>query len=49
MGRCICSRNNGGKKVICKKRNLRTLSGSFGHFKLEFRKKSGNFSDYEDR
>ena len=29
----------GGKKVISKKKNLRTLSVSFGHFKLEFEKK----------
>ena len=39
MGRCMCLRNHGGKKVIEKKRKLRILSGSFGHFKSEFRKK----------
>ena len=51
VGRCMCSRNHRGKKVIKKKRNLRTLSGSFGHFKSEFPKKkvSGNFPDYEER
>ena len=50
MGRCMCSRNQGGKKVICKKINLSALSGSFGHFKSEFRKKkvSGNFFDYAE-
>ena len=48
---CMCTRNHGGKKVICKKRNLSALSGILGHFKSEFRKKkeSGNFSDYEQR
>ena len=35
----MCSRNNGGKKVICKKWNLSALSGILGHFKSEFRKK----------
>ena len=51
MGRCMCTRIHGGKKVICKKRNLSALSGILGHFKSEFRKKkeSGNFSDYEQR
>ena len=39
VGRCMCSRNHGGKKVIFKKGNLSALSGSFGHFKSEFRKK----------
>ena len=39
MGRCMWSRNHGGKKGNLKKRNLRTLSVSFGHFKSEFRKK----------
>ena len=39
MGRCMCPRNHGGKKVICKKRNLSALSGILGHFKSEFRKK----------
>ena len=39
MGRCMCSPNLGGRKVIEKKRNLRTLSGILGQFKLEFRKK----------
>ena len=36
MGRCMCSRNHGGKKVICKKENLRALSGILGPFKSEF-------------
>ena len=51
MGRCMCTRIHGGKKVIFKKLNLSALSGIFGHFKSEFRKKkeSGNFSDYEQR
>ena len=50
-GRCMCSRNHGGKKVICKKRNFSAFSGSFGHFKSEFRKKkvTGNFFDYAER
>ena len=39
VDRCMCSRKYGGKKVICKKLNLSTLSGSFGYFKSEFRKK----------
>ena len=49
MGRCMCPRNHSGEKVICKKRNLRALSGILGHFKSEFGKKkvSGNFSDFE--
>ena len=51
MGRCMCSRDHGGKKVICKICNLSALSGCFGHFKSEFQKKkvSGNFFDYEER
>ena len=51
VGRCMCPRNHGGKKVICKKRNLSALSGILGHFNSEFRKKKvpGNFSDYEER
>ena len=51
LGRCMCWRNHGGKKVICKKLNLSALSGILGHFKSEFGKKkvSGNFSDYEER
>ena len=51
MGRCMCTRIYGGKKVICKKRTLSALSGILGHFKSEFRikKVSGNFSDYEER
>ena len=39
MGRCMCPRNNGGKKVISKIRNLSALSGNLGHFKSEFQKK----------
>ena len=39
MGRCMCTRIHGGKKVICKKWNLSALSGILGHFKSEFRKK----------
>ena len=39
LGRCMCSRNHGGKKVISKKKNLSALSGFLGHFKSEFRKK----------
>ena len=34
----MCSCDNGGKKVISKKRNLGTPIGTFGHFKSEFRK-----------
>ena len=51
VNRCMCSRNHGGKKVICKKGNLSALSGILGHFKSEFRikKVSGNFSDYKER
>ena len=51
MGRRMCTRIHGGKKVICKKRKLSAFSGILGHFKSEFRKKkeSGNFSDYEQR
>ena len=45
LGRCMCPRNQSAKKVICKKVNLSELSGIFGHFKSEFRKKKvgGNF------
>ena len=39
MSRCICPRNHGEKKEICKKRNLSALSGILGHFKSKFRKK----------
>ena len=39
LGRCMCSRNHGGKKGIRKKWNLRARSGFLGHFKSEFRKK----------
>ena len=39
VGRCMCSRNHGGKKVICKKLILSALSGILGHFKSEYRKK----------
>ena len=39
MGRCICPRNHGGKKVICKKLNLSALIGILGHIKSEVRKK----------
>ena len=51
LGRCMCWRNHGGKKVSCKKLNLSALSDIFGRFKSEFGKKreSGNFSDYEER
>ena len=38
-GRCMCSRNRGGKKVICKKWTLSAVSGILRHFKWEFRKK----------
>ena len=49
VNRCMCSRNHGGKKVICKKLKLSALSGILGHFKSEFRikKVNGNFSDYK--
>ena len=33
VGRCMCPRNHGGIKVICKKLNLSVLSGILGHFK----------------
>ena len=36
VGRCMCSRNHGGKKVICEKWKLSALSGILGHFKSEF-------------
>ena len=36
VGRCICSRNHGGKKVICKKMKLERASGILGPFKSEF-------------
>ena len=51
LGRCMCWRNHGGKKVICKKLNFSALSGILGHFKSEFGKKkvTGNFSDCEER
>ena len=39
LGRCMCWRNHGEKKVICKQLNLSALSGILGHFKSEFRKK----------
>ena len=39
VGRCMCPRNHGGKKVICKNLNLSALSGILGHFKSEFRNK----------
>ena len=39
VGRCMCSSNHGGKKVICKKLNLRALYGILAHFKSKFRKK----------
>ena len=50
MCRCMCTRIDGGKKVIWIKRNLSALSGILGHFKSEFRikKVSGIFSDYEE-
>ena len=37
-GRCMCWRNYGGKKVICKKLSLSALSGTLGHLKSEFGK-----------
>ena len=39
LGRCMCSRNQGGKKGISKKSTLSALSGIFGHIKPEFEKK----------
>ena len=39
LGRCMCWRNHGEKKVICKKLNLSALSGILGHIKSEFGKK----------
>ena len=39
VGRCMCSRNQRGRKVICKKLNLSARIGILGHFKSEFRKK----------
>ena len=47
MGRCMCPRNHGGKKVICKKLNLSALSGIFGereHVKYIMKKKKFFFS-----
>ena len=42
---CVCSRDHGGKNVICKKWNLSALSGIFEHFFLGISEKkvSGNF------
>ena len=42
---CVCSRDDGGKNVICKKWNLSALSGIFEHFFLGISEKkvSGNF------
>ena len=42
---CLCSRDDGGKNVICKKWNLSALSGIFEHFFLGISEKkvSGNF------
>ena len=41
----MCSRDHGGKNVICKKSNLIALSGIFEHFFLGIleKKVSGNF------
>ena len=41
----MCSRDHGGKNVICKKLNLSALSGIFEHFFLGISEKkvSGNF------
>ena len=41
---CVCSRDHGGKNVICKKWNLIALSGIFEHFFLGISEKkvSGN-------
>ena len=39
LGRCMCWRNHGGKKVIWKQLNLSGLSGILGHIKSEFGKK----------
>ena len=42
---CVCSRDHGGKNVICKNGNLSALSGMFEHFFLGISEKkvSGNF------
>ena len=32
VGVCVCSRDHGGKNIICKKCNLRVVSGIFEHF-----------------
>ena len=42
---CVCSRDHGGKNVICKKWNLSALSGIFEHFFLGISEKKvgGNF------
>ena len=42
---CVCSRDHGGKNVICKKWNFSALSGIFEHFFLGISEKkvSGNF------
>ena len=39
LGRCMCWRNHGGKKVIFKQLNLSGLSGILGDIKSEFGKK----------
>ena len=39
VGRCMRSRNHGGKKVNCKKLNLSAISGILGHIKSELGKK----------
>ena len=36
VGRRMCSRNHGRKKVICEKSNFSALSGILGHFKSDF-------------
>ena len=43
MGRCVCPRDHGRKKIICKQKILRALSGIFEHFKSDFRKKKISF------
>ena len=39
LGRCMCSRNHGGNKVICKKMKLKRVAAFSGTLSLNFEKK----------
>ena len=50
MGRCICSRNQGGKKLITKNETCAPLAAVLGTLGRNFEKKvSSNFCDHEER